>query len=75
MLVYEVQHGDDVHYFYDTLEGLASYLFDRGVRSDEVDEVVYLSGDLESNDFKWFPWCGVKIRCMEKPPFGSQDPR
>lgn len=75
MLQYEVQCGHDVRFFYGSLDGLVSYLGDCGVRSDDVDEVVYLSDDLEADDSKWFPWCGVTVICREMPPIGGQGPR
>ena len=74
MLDYEVLHGPDVHYFYGSLELLTSYLFDRGVRLKDAFEVAELSADLESGDFRWFPWCGVTVNCRECP-HRCQDPR
>ena len=72
MLEYEVLHGPDVRYFYDSLELLPCYLRERGVHSADAMRVTYLCGDLETGDRSWFPYCGVTVICREKPPIGSQ---
>lgn len=72
MLEYEVLHGPDARYFYDSLDLLPCYLLERGLRSDDVMRVMNLSGGLEAGDRFWFPSCGVTVICREKPPIGSQ---
>lgn len=75
MLVYEVQHGDDVQFFYGSLDLLPCYLRGRGIRSSDAMRVTYLCGDLDTGDKSWFPECGVTVICREQPPIGSQGPR
>lgn len=75
ILVYEVSHGYDVHYFYDSLDLLPAYLRNRGVRKEDAYRVMYLCGDLEAGYSSWFPYCGVTVSCREVPPIGSQGPR
>ena len=75
MLEFEVIHGDDVLFFYGSLDLLPCYLRNRGVRSVDAMHVTFLCGDLEAGDSSWFPWCGVKVICREQPPLGCQGPR